>query len=296
MTDSNKPIGQTKTKAQGNGTPAKLKSKKNGVVYFEIATGYYYVVEAAIAMAIEDENNKLQHLLEMQIRAIREFEAIKNECLADPKNEALKNKYTALENNLFDANKNLKAGLGFLGPVVTSDDDKTKIHSLSNISGDTEKLVEVLPIRKSNGTGRVIYVRSGLNKEKWKPYIPEQSENGKGSFLNSKGIDKSELRKQLTDVSFKIKKDWDIIDPKEHTGTLFDWADKWNKAMQYQLHKEKDQSPDDHFDASFGAQLMRYTAGLGASIEFYPKQMERQGKESCNAKVAIWEKKEKTPE
>ncbi|MBU9818712.1 hypothetical protein J1782_02260, partial [Rahnella sp. BCC 1045] len=293
MTDSKKTVATAQTQVQGNGTDANIKSKDNGVIYFELSTGYYYVVDGATATAIEDENNRLQHLVEKQINAAKAFADIQGQCLAAPKDQALNSKYRQLEQTLFDANKDLKNGLNFLEPLQASDDDKTKIHSLSEIGKDTEKLIEVLPIKKSAGKSKIIYVRPRLNKKRWEPYIPEQAESGKGSFIKNGKIDKAELHKQLKSVTFKIKKDWDIIDPKDHTGTLFDWAKKWNegKNSHLQLHDDKEQSPDDHFDASFGAQLMRYTSGLGANIEFDPNKMEGQAKLSGNAEFAVWEAK-----
>ncbi|MFU2318800.1 hypothetical protein [Rahnella sp. PCH160] len=293
MTDSKKTVATAQTQVQGNGTDANIKSKDNGVIYFELSTGYYYVVDGATATAIEDENNRLQHLVETQINASKAFSDIQGQCLAAPKDQALNSKYRQLEQTLFDANKDLKNGLNFLEPLQASDDDKTKIHSLSEIGKDTEKLIEVLPIKKSAGKGKIIYVRPRLNKKRWEPYIPEQAESGKGSFIKNGKIDKAELHKQLKSVTSKIKQDWDIIDPKDHTGTLFGWAEKWNegKNSHLQLHDDKEQSPDDHFDASFGAQLMRYTSGLGANIEFDPTKMEGQAKLSGNAEFAVWEAK-----
>ena len=38
MTDSNKPIAEAQTKAQGTGTDAHIKSKDKGVIYFELST------------------------------------------------------------------------------------------------------------------------------------------------------------------------------------------------------------------------------------------------------------------
>jgi len=166
MTDSKKTVATAQTQVQGNGTDANIKSKDNGVIYFELSTGYYYVVDGATATAIEDENNRLQHLVEKQINAAKAFADIQGQCLAAPKDQALNSKYRQLEQTLFDANKDLKNGLNFLEPLQASDDDKTKIHSLSEIGKDTEKLIEVLPIKKSAGKSKIIYVRPRLNKKK----------------------------------------------------------------------------------------------------------------------------------
>jgi len=291
MTDSNKPTAEAQIKAQGTGTDAHIKSKDKGVVYFELSTGYYYVVDGETATSIEDENNRLQGLVEKQINAAKAFADIQGQCLATPKDPALSSKYSQLEQTLFDANKNLKSGLNFLEPMQAADDTEDKPHSLSEIGNNTEKLIEVLPIRKSGGKGKVIYVRPSLNSKRWEPYIPEQAESGKGSFIKNGKIDKEELHNQLKDVSIKIKKDWDIVDPADHTGSLFAWSDKWNKAAKAQLHDEKDQSGSDHFDASAGAQLLRYTAGVGANLEFDPVNMEAQAKVSGSAEFAIWEAK-----
>ncbi|MDF1897161.1 hypothetical protein [Rahnella contaminans] len=291
MTDSNKPIAEAQTKAQGTGTDAQIKSKDKGVIYFELSTGYYYVVDGETATTIEDENNRLQGLVEKQINAAKAFSDIQGQCLAAPKDPVLSSKYSQLEQTLFDANKNLKSGLNFLEPMQTADDTEDKLHSLSEIDKNTEKLIEVLPIRKSGGKGKVIYVRPSLNSKRWEPYLPEQAESGKASFIKNGKIDKEELHKQLKDVSVKIKKDWDIVDPADHTGSLFAWSDKWNKAAKFQLHDDKDQSGSDHFDASAGAQLLRYTAGVGASLEFDPVNMEAQAKVSGSAEFAIWEGK-----
>ncbi len=291
MTDSNKPTAEAQIKAQGTGTDAHIKSKDKGVVYFELSTGYYYVVDGETATSIEDENNRLQGLVEKQINAAKAFADIQGQCLATPKDPALSSKYSQLEQTLFDANKNLKSGLNFLEPMQAADDTEDKPHSLSEIGNNTEKLIEVLPIRKSGGKGKVIYVRPSLNSKRWEPYIPEQAESGKGSFIKNGKIDKEELHNQLKDVSIKIKKDWDIVDPADHTGSLFAWSDKWNKAAKAQLHDEKDQSGSDHFDASAGAQLLRYTAGVGANLEFDPVNMEAQAKVSGSAEFAIWEGK-----
>ncbi|WP_129991034.1 hypothetical protein [Rahnella sp. CFA14(1/10)] len=291
MTDSSKPIAEAQTKALGTGTDAHIKSKDKGVVYFELSTGYYYVVDGETATSIEDENNRLQGLVEKQISAAKAFADIQGQCLASPKVPALSSKYSQLEQTLFDANKNLKRGLNFLEPMQAADDTEDKPHSLSEIGNNTEKLIEVLPIRKSGGKGKVIYVRPSLNSKRWEPYIPEQAESGKGSFIKDGKIDKKELHNQLKDVSVKIKKDWDIVDPANHTGSLFAWSDKWNKAAKFQLHDEQDQSGSDHFDASAGAQLLRYTAGVGANLEFDPVNMEAQAKVSGSAEFAIWEGK-----
>ncbi|MBU9824033.1 hypothetical protein J1783_03455, partial [Rahnella sp. L151-1A] len=291
MTDSSKPVAEAQTKALGTGTDAHIKSKDKGVVYFELSTGYYYVVDGETATSIEDENNRLQGLVEKQISAAKAFADIQGQCLASPKDPALSSKYSQLEQTLFDANKNLKRGLNFLEPMQAADDTEDKPHSLSEIGNNTEKLIEVLPIRKSGGKGKVIYVRPSLNSKRWEPYIPEQAESGKGSFIKDGKIDKEELHNQLKDVSVKIKKDWDIVDPADHTGSLFAWSDKWNKAAKFQLHDEKDQSGSDHFDASAGAQLLRYTAGVGANLEFDPVNMEAQAKVSGSAEFAIWEAK-----
>lgn len=291
MTDSNKPTAEAQTKAQGTGTDAHIKSKDKGVIYFELSTGYYYVVDGETATSIEDENNRLQGLVEKQINAAKAFADIQGQCLAAPKDPALSSKYSQLEQTLFDANKNLKSGLNFLEPMQAADDTEDKPHSLSEIGNNTEKLIEVLPIRKSGGKGKVIYVRPSLNSKRWEPYIPLQAESGKGSFIKNGKIDKEELHNQLKDVSIKIKKDWDIVDPADHTGSLFAWSDKWNKAAKAQLHDEKDQSGSDHFDASAGAQLLRYTAGVGANLEFDPVNMEAQAKVSGSAEFAIWEAK-----
>ncbi|MGY5367976.1 hypothetical protein ACXGQP_11565 [Enterobacter oligotrophicus] len=287
MGNAKESLAQTKTKPQGAGTPATIKMNDRGYVYFEPATGYYYVLDNETAKAVERENDRIQSLLEQQLKAVRDFADIKEQCLDLPADKALANRYNTLESEVYQKNKNLMDGMNFLEPLKPEDDKKTLI--LGEIAKDSEKIAELLPIRKS--AGKVIYARASLNKKGWTPYIPEQSEQGNKSFIKNRKIDSAELYKQLDNISGKIKKDWDIIDPKEHAGTLSKWAENWNKAAKTSLHKEGEESPDDVFDASAGAQLLRYSAGVGASAEFDPLEGEAQAKIAGSAEFALWEGK-----
>lgn len=287
MGNTNDSLAQTKTKPQGSGTPASLKMNEKGYVYFEPATGYYYVLDNETAKAVERENDRIQSLLEQQLQALRDFSVIKEQCLNSPEDKSLANRYNILSNEVYQKNKNLTEGMSFLEPLQSDDDKKTLI--LSEIAKGSEKIAELLPIRKSSG--KVIYARASLNKKGWQAYIPEQSVKGNKSFIANRKINSAELYKQLSDISGKIKKDWDIIDPKEHSVTLTKWAEDWNKAAQVSFHKKGEESPDDVFDASAGAQLLRYSAGLGASAEFNPLKGEAQVKLAGSAEFSLWEGK-----
>lgn len=287
MEDTEKSLAKTKTKSQSTGEVASLTMGDKGYVYFEPASGNYYVLDNETANAVERENDRIQALLENQLKSIKDFSVVKEQCLKEPKNKVLLNHYNTLEQNVYQANKKLTEGLNFLEPLKPEDDNKTLI--LSEISSGAEKLAELLPIRKS--TGKVIYARSSLNHEGWKPYTPEQSTSGHKSFIKNGKVDTAELHKQLHDISGKIKKEWDIVDPKEHSGTLSKWAENWNKAAKTAIHEEGKESPDDNFDASAGAQLLRYSSGLGASVDFDPKEVAIQAKLSGSAEFALWEGK-----
>lgn len=287
MGNTNDSLAQTKTKPQGSGSPASLKMNEKGYVYFEPATGYYYVLDNETAKAVERENDRIQSLLEQQLQALRDFSDIKEQCLNSPEDKSLANRYDTLSNEVYQKNKNLTEGINFLEPLQPGDDKKTLI--LSEIAKGSEKIAELLPIRKSSG--KIIYARASLNKKGWQAYIPEQSAKGNKSFIANRKINPAELYKQLSHISGKIKKDWDIIDPKEHSGTLTKWAEDWNKAAQVSFHKKGEESPDDVFDASAGAQLLRYSAGLGASAEFNPLKGEAQVKLAGSAEFSLWEGK-----
>lgn len=124
MGNTNDSLAQTKTKPQGSGTPATLKMNEKGYVYFEPATGYYYVLDNETAKAVERENDRIQSLLEQQLQALRDFSDIKEQCLNSPEDKSLASRYDTLSNEVYQKNKDLAEGMNFLEPLQPDDDKK----------------------------------------------------------------------------------------------------------------------------------------------------------------------------
>ncbi|HEY4317366.1 MAG TPA: hypothetical protein VGN04_07175 [Herbaspirillum sp.] len=185
---------------------------------------------------------------------------------------------------------------------------REKIKPLGDIKMGGTSIVELIPIRqlKDGPAGnkrqaqygkKMTYVRSDKIKNHWRTYkltSKEDTQSGNKSILGKKDgkskVDYDKLKKQLTAIKPKIKAEF--VDFNEHSvsGTLFEFAEAWNKDLKYS-HQGLGKFATNNVDISAQAQFMRYMAGVGASAEWSPLEGKAGLKAEAKAEFALAEGK-----
>jgi len=300
------------------------------LLYFRPETGEFILVPAEDVSGVQSECNLLHDRLDKFHQANEKIDAALKAFAADqqknlPDSRDVNAHKTAVDDALDQREKAHKALKKELEPLSKLDSkDLTMVELIPiHIDGDGKKAVKFAKYK-------LHYVRSNKIKASWHKFGPaafedmkgrkEEKETGAKSFIkkdaNGKykiNVDKlkegvlisnnSSIKSQLYE---KTKVSSEIVE-KHVTGTLFAWAEEWNKDLSYsagaeepaeraegekpQEKKEKQTAFSNNVSIEAKAQLMRYLAGAGLDTEWQPQKGRVAVKASAQAEFAIAEGK-----
>ncbi|OWJ57691.1 hypothetical protein [Paraburkholderia caledonica] len=303
------------------------------MLYFRPETGEFILVPAEDVGALQSECNLLHDRVDKFHKANQKLDV------------ALKAYATDVQNHMSDP----RAGEAYKAAVDDALKEREAAHKalkkelepLSKLDSKDLTMVELIPIH-IDGDGKksvkfakykLHYVRSNKIKPGWHKFGPtafedmkgrkEEKETGAKSFIkkNAHGkykidVDKlkegvlisreSSIKSQLYE---KTKVSSEIAE-KHVTGTLFAWAEEWNKDLTYsagaeepaergeggegekkETGKPKQTAFGNNVSIEAKAQLMRYLAGAGLDTEWQPQKGRVAIKASAQAEFAIAEGK-----
>ncbi|MGQ7940030.1 hypothetical protein [Paraburkholderia sp. D1E] len=303
------------------------------MLYFRPETGEFILVPAEDVSGLQSECNLLHDRVDKFHKANEKLDVVLKAYAEDVQNHmsdprAGESHKAAVDNALKEretAHKALKKELEPLSKLDSKDLTMVELIPI-HIDGDGKKSVKFAKYK-------LHYVRSNKIKAGWHKFGPaafedmkgrkEEKETGAKSFIkkNANGkykidVDKlkegvlinreSKIKSQLYE---KTKVSSEIVE-KHVTGTLFAWAEEWNKDLTYSAgaeepaergeggegEKKKAEKPK---QTAFGnnvsieakAQLMRYLAGAGLDTEWAPQKGHVAIKASAQAEFAIAEGK-----
>ncbi|MFM0597286.1 MULTISPECIES: hypothetical protein [Paraburkholderia] len=302
------------------------------MLYFRPETGEFILVPAEDVGTLQSECNLLHDRVDKFHKANEKLDVVLKAYADDVQNhmsdpragEAHK---TAVDDALKEretAHKALKKELEPLSKLDSKDLTMVELIPI-HIDGDGKKAVKFAKYK-------LHYVRSNKIKTSWHKFGPaafedmkgrkEEKETGAKSFIktNAQGkrkidVDKlkegvlinreSSIKSQLYE---KTKVSSEIVE-KHVTGTLFAWAEEWNKDLSYSAGAEdpverseggegekKEEKPkqtafSNNVSIEAKAQLMRYLAGAGLDTEWQPQKGRVAIKASAQAEFAIAEGK-----
>lgn len=173
------------------------------------------------------------------------------------------------------------------GEKLKEANDKLKdegLKPLGSIAAGGKSIIELIPIRKTKAKDakgkqkqmqygrKMTYCQPQKKQDHWRTYkltSKADTQSGQASIItkdkNGKNkVDKEKLAEQLKGVTAKLE----LVGFEEHsiTTTLTDWAKAWNEDLQWQ------KPISNNVDLSAKAQLMRFTAGIGAASEWSPSE------------------------
>ncbi len=299
------------------------------MLYFRPETGEFILVPAEDVTALQSECNLLQDRIAKYHQANEKLDT------------ALKAFADEMRKHMYDPLTGEKQKAAVDDALKERDSAhkalKKELEPLSKLDSKDLTMVELIPIHM-NGDGKkavkfakykLHYVRSNKIKAAWHKFGPaafedmkgrrEEKETGTKSFIktNAQGkrkidIDKlkegvlisreSKIKCQLYE---KTKVSSELVE-KHVTGTLFAWAEQWNKDLSYSAGAEdpaersegekKNEKPkqtafSNNVSIEAKAQLMRYLAGAGLDTEWQPQKGRVAVKASAQAEFAIAEAK-----
>ncbi len=309
------------------------------MLYFRPETGEFILVPAEDVGALQSECNLLHDRVDKYHKANEKLDVVLKAYAEDVRNHMSDPRAgEAYKSSVDSALKEREAAHKAL---------KKELEPLSKLDSKDLTMVELIPIHMdANGNKSVKfakyklhYVRSNKIKAGWHKFGPAAFEDMKGrkaeketgakSFIktNAQGkrkidVDKlkegvlinrnSAIKSQLYE---KTKVSSEIVET-HVTGTLFAWAEQWNKDLSYSAgaeepaergeggesgeggegaKKEKEKPKQTVFSNNVSieakAQLMRYLAGAGLDTEWEPKKGRVALKASAQAEFAIAEAK-----
>lgn len=303
------------------------------MLYFRPETGEFILVPAEDVSGLQSECNLLHDRVDKFHKANEKLDVALNAYAKD------------VQNHMSDA----RAGEAYKAAVDDALTEREAAHKalkkelepLSKLDSKDLTMVELIPIH-IDGDGKksvkfakykLHYVRSNKIKPGWHKFGPaafedmkgrkEEKETGAKSFIkkNANGkykidVDKlkegvlisreSSIKSQLYE---KTKVSSEIVE-KHVTGTLFAWAEEWNKDLTYsagaeepvergeggegekkEAEKPKQTAFGNNVSIEAKAQLMRYLAGAGLDTEWAPQKGHVAIKASAQAEFAIAEGK-----
>jgi hypothetical protein len=299
------------------------------MLYFRPETGEFILVPAEDVSGLQSECNLLHDRVDKFHKANEKLDAVLNAYATDMQNHMSDPRAgDAHKAAVDDALKERETAHKAL---------KKELEPLSKLDSKDLTMVELIPIHMDADGKKSVkfakyklhYVRSNKIKAGWHKFGPaafedmkgrkEEKETGAKSFIkkNANGkykidVDKlkegvlisreSSIKSQLYE---KTKVSSEIVE-KHVTGTLFKWAEEWNKDLTYSAgaedpaergEDEKEAKKPKH--TAFGnnvsieakAQLMRYLAGAGLDTEWAPQKGRVAIKASAQAEFAIAEGK-----
>jgi hypothetical protein len=300
------------------------------MLYFRPETGEFILVPAEDVSGLQSECNLLHDRVDKFHKANEKLDEVLKAYAEDVQNHmsdprAGESHKAAVDDALKEretAHKALKKELEPLSKLDSKDLTMVELIPI-HIDGDGKKSVKFAKYK-------LHYVRSNKIKPGWHKFGPtafedmkgrkEEKETGAKSFIkkNANGkykidVDKlkegvlisreSSIKSQLYE---KTKVSSEIVE-KHVTGTLFAWAEEWNKDLTYsagaeepvergegekkETEKPKQTAFGNNVSIEAKAQLMRYLAGAGLDTEWAPQKGRVAIKASAQAEFAIAEGK-----